>query len=349
MKPWMIVLIVAAVVAALAAICVVTVSQWSITPHGRLTWRAAILLKFTKAAKVEIFREGDPPEVSRRTSKEKSRLFRSRPPAMAQVLEREVPVPSHVIPLRVYVPGSEPVYPVTVYYHGGGWFLSDLDTHDVVCRKLALASSSIVVSVYYRLAPENPFPAAVDDAFSAVFWVSRNAASFGGDPSRIAVAGDSAGGNLAAVVTLLARERKEPRIACQVLFYPATDMSRFDTQSHRDFSDGYFLTRKYIEIFRDLYARDPNDWTNPYFSPLLEPDLATLPPAVVVTAEFDPLRDEGEAYAARLAAAGVPVVAKRYDGIIHGFLTLDRLFPEADAAIALAGTELKRRFGAGNP
>jgi len=350
MKAWkVVVLVVAAVAAALAIVCIVTVHRWTATPYGRLTARTAVLLKFIKAAGIEIFNEGDPPEVSRRTAKEKSRAFKGRPPAMASVLERKVPVPSLGIPLRVYVPGAEPVYPVTIYYHGGGWFMSDLDTHDVVCRKLARASSSIVVSVDYRLAPEHPYPAAVDDAYSAALWTRRSAASFGGDPSRIAVAGDSAGGNLAAVVSQLARDRGDLAIACQVLFYPATDMSAFETRSHLDFADGYYLTRRYLEIFRSLYAPDAATWVDPRISPLLAPDLAGLPPAVVVTAGFDPLRDEGEAYAARLAAAGVPVVTKRYEGIVHGFLTLDRIFPEADAAIAFAGTELKRLFGDGDP
>jgi acetyl esterase len=185
----------------------------------------------------------------------------------------------------------------------------------------------------------------VDDAFSAVFWVGRNAGRFGGDPSRIAVAGDSAGATLSAAVSMLARDRGEPSIAGQVLFYPATDLSKFETQSQRDFAEGYYLTRRYLEIFRAHYAPDPKDWANPLISPLLAPNLANLPPALVITAGFDPLRDEGEAYAARLAASGVPVVQKRFDGIVHGFLTLDRLFPQADAAISLAGAELKKLFG----
>jgi acetyl esterase len=187
--------------------------------------------------------------------------------------------------------------------------------------------------------------AAVDDAYAAVLWVSGNAGIFGGDSARVAVAGDSAGANLAAVVSQLARDRQGPPRVCQVLFYPATDESRFDTKSHVDFAVGYYLTRKYLEIFRSLYAPDRAYWTNPLISPLLAPSLADLAPAVVVTAEFDPLRDEGEMYAARLEASGVPVVRKRYEGILHGFLTLDRLFPQADDAISLAGAELKRLFG----
>lgn len=343
-KAWMIVLL---AVAALVVACLVVASRWSLTPHGRLTWRTAVFLKGIAAAKIELFREDDPPAESRRTSKEKSRPFKGRPPALARVEDREICGSGGILPVRIYAPGNEPLCPVVVYFHGGGWFMGDLDTHDVVCRKLAMASSSIVVAVDYRLAPEHPFPAAVDDAIAAVAWVSANAGGIGGDSARIAVAGDSAGATLAAVVSTLARDRGGPAIAAQVLFYPATDLSAFDTQSHRDFAEGYYLTRKYIEIFRSLYAPNPKDWVDPRISPLLSTSLEGLPPAVVVTAGFDPLRDEGEAYASRLADAGVPVVRKRYDGIVHGFLTLDRLFPQADAAIALAGSELKRVFGTG--
>lgn len=343
-KAWTIVLL---AVAALVVAVVVVVSRWSVTPHGRLTWRTAVLLRFIKAAKIELFRENDPPAESRLTSKEKSQAFKGRPPALADVEDREIPGPGGTLPVRIYTPKTGAFLPVVVYFHGGGWFMGDLDTHDVVCRKLAIASSSIVVAVDYRLAPEHPFPAAVDDAYAAVAWASGNAGGFGGDPARIAVAGDSAGGTLAAVVSLLARDRGGPAIAAQVLFYPATDLSAFDTQSHRDFAEGYYLTRRYLEIFRSLYAPDPKDWMDPRISPLLAASLAGLPSAVVVTAGFDPLRDEGEAYASRLAASGVPVVRKRCDGIIHGFLTLDRLFPQADGAIRLAGAELKRMFAAG--
>ncbi|MCX7030731.1 MAG: alpha/beta hydrolase, partial [Spirochaetes bacterium] len=222
MKAWMIVLL---VVAALAVCVVVVVNRWGATPHGRLDWRAAVLLKSVQAAKIEMFREGDPPDESRRTLKEKSRMLKGKPPALASVVDREVPTSAGGIPVRIYTPGTGSVYPVVVYFHGGGWVMSDLDTHDVVCRKLAIRSSSIVVAVDYRLAPEHPFPAAVDDAYAAVLWVNGNAKSYSGDPSRIAVAGDSAGANLAAVVALLARDRKGPSLAGQILFYPSTDSS----------------------------------------------------------------------------------------------------------------------------
>jgi len=295
MKAWMIVLL---VVAALAVFLVIVVNQWCATPHGRLDWRAAVMLKYIRAAKIELFRESDPPEESRRINREKSRPFKSGPPDLAGVVDREVPGPDDSLPMRIYTPKSGTV-----------------------------------------------LPTAVDDAYAAILWVSGNAGTFGGDPARVAVAGDSAGANLTAVVSQLVRDRQGPRLAGQVLFYPATDESRFDTKSHVDFAEGYYLTRKCLEIFRSLYAPDRADWTSSLVSPLLAPSLANLPPAVVVTAGFDPLRDEGEAYAERLEASGVPVVRKRYEGILHGFLTLDRLFPQADDAISLAADELKRLFG----
>jgi acetyl esterase len=341
MKAWKIILI---VVAALVAALFIVVNAWCATPYGRLDWRTAVLLKYINASNIPMFREGSSADESRLTARNRSRILKGRPPALPVVVDRTIPGPGGEIPVRIYAPIRDAGMPVVVYCHGGGWVLSDLDTHDVVCRKLALASSSIVVSVDYRLAPEHPFPAAVDDAYAAVLWVGGNAESFGGDPSRIAVAGDSAGGNLAAVVAQLARDRKGPRLAAQVLFYPAVDLSRLDTQSYKDFATGYYLTRELIEAFRVRYAPNPEDWKSPLVSPILASSLKDLPPAVVVTEQFDPLRDEGEAYAARLKAEGVPVVQKRYAGILHGFLTLDRLLPQADAAIRLAGTELKRLF-----
>jgi acetyl esterase len=331
-------------IAAVAASLLIIVSLWRLTPHGRLDWRAAILLKYITAANVQMFAEGAAPEESRAMAKSKSRLLKGRPPALPSVADRLIPGPGGDIPVRVYTPLKAAGLPVTLYYHGGGWFMGDLDTHDVVCRKLALDSGSIVMAVDYRLAPEHPFPAAVEDAYAAVLWAGARAAEIGGDPARVAVAGDSSGGNLAAVVCLLTRDRAGPRIAAQALFYPAVDLSRMDTGSYTAFADGYYLTRAYMEAFLARYAPNPADWKSPLISPLLAPDLGGLPPAVVVTAQFDPLRDEGEAYARRLSDAGVRVSRMRCEGILHGFLTLDGILPQADAAIAFAGAALKRAF-----
>ncbi|HEX6420572.1 MAG TPA: alpha/beta hydrolase [Acidimicrobiales bacterium] len=261
---------------------------------------------------------------------------------MASVTERVVPGPGGDIPVRVYVPTREPgPRPVLVYFHGGGWVIGSLDTHDRTVRALAAGSGATVVSVGYRLAPEHPFPAAVEDALAAVRWVAANAAHLHVDPSRLAVGGDSAGGNLAAVVAIELRDAPVD-IRFQLLVYPVTD----GTMSHRSIDEngeGYFLTKATMAWFLGHYLGD-GDRTDPRVSPLHAPDeaLAGLPPALVVTAEYDPLRDEGEAYAARLAAAGVDATAHRYDGMIHGFFAMADMVPEGKAAIDEACDALRR-------
>ena len=260
---------------------------------------------------------------------------------MASVVNRTIPGPGGDLPVRIFVPTTEPgPRPALVYYHGGGWVVGDLDTHDTTCRWVADASGATVVSVDYRLAPEHPFPAAVDDALAAVRWVADHGAEIDVDPARLAVGGDSAGGNLAAVV---AREAHAAGLGLrfQLLVYPVTDgtMAR---PSMDENAEGYYLTKEGMAWFWGHYMGD-RDWTDPLASPLHAPDaaLAGLAPALVVTAEFDPLRDEGEAYAARLESAGVDVVATRYDGVIHGFFSMSDWVPEGRAALDQAGAALR--------
>jgi acetyl esterase len=220
-----------------------------------------------------------------------------------------------------------------VYFHGGGWVVCDLNTHDVVCRRIARRAGAVVVSVDYRLAPEHKFPAAVVDCYAAVVWVEANAVRLGIDPNRIAVGGDSAGGNLGAVISLKSRDENGPAIALQVMVYPVTDLSSFTTSSYQEFAAGYQLTKADMEWFRDHYLPSSEDALNPYASPLLARDLRGLPPALIITAECDPLRDEGEAYARRLTAAGVPVTCTRYEGMIHPFFSFSGAIPQALDAI----------------
>ncbi|MGY6500476.1 MAG: alpha/beta hydrolase [Acidimicrobiales bacterium] len=257
---------------------------------------------------------------------------------VARIEDVEIPGPAGAIPARAYVPDSDGTPPVVVYYHGGGWVLGGLDSHDGTCRALANASGAVVVSIDYRLAPEHPFPAAVDDAWAALEWVAANAAELGAEPARLAVAGDSAGGNLAAVVALQARDAGSPPLRGQLLVYPATDA----TMSHASIEEnaaGYFLTKADMEWFYRHYAPErPDDWR---LSPLAAPDPARVAPALVFTAEFDPLRDEGEAYARRLADVGVPVDLVRKDGLIHGFFGMVADVDQARDAMVRSGAALR--------
>jgi len=265
------------------------------------------------------------------------------PQSVAQIVDRHAPGPAGDVPVRLYTPAGQAPFPALVYYHGGGWVLGGLDTHDGVCRQMASSAGCLVVSVDYRLAPEHKFPAAAEDAYAALQWVATNADGLGVDPARIAIGGDSAGGNLAAVVALMARDRGTPAVAFQLLVYPVTD-SACDTASYRDNADGYFLTKDAMLWFWNHYTRDAADRRNPYAAPLKAQDLRGLPPALVMTAEFDPLRDEGEAYAARLREAGVPVQLTRYHGMIHGFFGMSALLDQAKEAIQEATTALRTAF-----
>ena len=245
------------------------------------------------------------------------------------------------VPARVYVPPGSGPFPVAMMFHGGGWVIGDLATADCQSREVCRGAGVVVVSVDYRLAPEHRFPAAAEDCYAATVWTAENAGRFGGDGGRLAVVGDSAGGNLAAVVALMARDRHGPPLAFQLLVYPVTDGANFETASYRDNAEGYLLTAAAMQWFWNHYAPDAAQRQHPYASPLLAESHAGLPPALVLTAEYDPLRDEGEAYAAKLAAAGVAAKHLRYDGFIHGFFSHTRTIPATRAAMDAACAALK--------
>ncbi len=254
------------------------------------------------------------------------------PEPVGTIRDLRIPGPGGDIPIRVYTPEGSGPFPGLVYFHGGGWVLCDLDTHETVCRALARRAPAVVVAVDYRLAPEHKFPAAVEDAMAATQWVAANAATLGIDPDRIAVGGDSAGGNLSAVVSLKSR-RSGPKISLQALIYPVTDLSSFGTGSYREFAEGYHLTASEMAWFRGEYLGNPGQACDPDASPLLAPDLSGAPPALVITAECDVLRDEGEAYAERLHQARVPVTLTRYPGMIHPFFSMPGAIRDARKAI----------------
>jgi len=251
--------------------------------------------------------------------------------------------PETPISVRAYTPPDSAGRPVLVYLHGGGWVRGDLDTHDGLCRLLAETTDCVVVSVDYRRAPEHTFPTPVHDAYAATAWAAAHADVVGGDTDRIAVGGDSAGGNLAAAVTLLARERGGPEIDHQVLLYPVTDHA-FDTASYEENAAGYLLSRASMRWYWNRYLDDPVDGANPYASPLRTPDLSGLPSATVVTAGYDPLREEGAAYADRLRSAGVEVTHANYPGMVHVFASFPDLDRARDAREVVA-SELDVTFG----
>jgi acetyl esterase len=261
------------------------------------------------------------------------------PAAVAAGADQRIPGPAGELPVRVYTPEGEPPFPIVVFFHGGGWVVGTLDTYDPLCRALAAATPAVVVSVDYRLAPEHRWPAAVEDAYAATLWASHNAAALGGAQHRLAVAGDSAGGNLAAVVALGARDRGGPAIAFQLLVYPVLDAAA-DTASWREFADGFYLTADGMRWYWDHYLGGA-DGRAPDASPLRAAFVAGLPPALVIGAEHDILRDEGEAYAARLAQAGVAARASRHPGVVHGFFRWRAVSGAAEAALQEAAAALR--------
>jgi acetyl esterase len=246
------------------------------------------------------------------------------------------------VAVRAYRPSSE-VLPALVYFHGGGWVIGDLDTHDVLCRQLAAGARCAVFSVDYRLAPEHPFPAAVEDCIAATQFISKNAEALRIDANRVAVGGDSAGGNLATVVALSARDAGGPALAFQLLVYPATDQ-RCASASHAKNGKGYLLTSEGIDFFSHCYLPDRNALTDWRASPLLAPSLAGLPPALVLTAGYDPLLDEGRAYAERLSREGVAVDYRQYPDMVHGFVLFGGVLDTANAAVAECSAALARAF-----
>ena len=237
---------------------------------------------------------------------------------VAHIEDSVIPGPAGEIPIRIYTPEGSGPFPILVFFHTGGWQIGNLDTQDPLCRRITNRAGCSVVAVDYRLAPEHPFPAAVDDCYEATKWVATHATEFQGDPSRVAVGGDSSGGNLAAVTALMARDRGNPKLAFQLMMFPATDF-RLSTPSMEELGEGYNVTKPQMMWIRNNYLPNQADWTNPLASPLLAPDLSGLPPALIIYAEYDPLRDDAEAYATRLKEAGVSVKASRYDGMIHDF------------------------------
>lgn len=266
------------------------------------------------------------------------------PSDILSVSELEIPSADsqRQINVRVYRPVADETLPVVVFYHGGGWVVCDLDTHEDVARRLSVQANCVVCSVDYRLAPEHPFPAGSDDAYDALCWVADNAAQLNVDISRLALVGDSAGGNLAAATCLRARDQQGPAVCHQSLWYPVTNIHTLETSSYRDMSSGYNLKHGEMQWFKDHYLSDPEQAREPYVSPLLSENLSGLPPTYIMTAHFDVLRDDGADYAAALEQAGNAVEYQCFDNLVHGFMNLAPHLPVAADTFAEAVRPIKR-------
>ena len=288
------------------------------------------------------------PEISlaemRRQAEQSAIEQAGKPEHVATVVDRIIPGPGGDIPIRIYTPEGEGPFPVLMYFHAGGWVLGSLAYGDAICRAIAKDTPCIVVSVDYRLAPEHTFPAAPEDCYAATQWVATHAHEFNADAHAIAVGGDSAGGNLSAAVTLMARDRQEPPLCFQVLIYGETDYYEPGTPSYTAYAHGYGLTRDDMIWFWEQYLAKKEDATHPYAAPLQASDLSELPPALIITAEYDPVRDEAEHYAQRLQESGVPVQLSRYHGMIHGFFRMFAHFDQSKAALREVTSALAATF-----
>jgi acetyl esterase len=305
------------------------------------------LVRIVSLARGNSLSEGADLTDARAQRRREAEIVAHRPPIpMARVEPVEIPGPGETIGARLYVPPTSDGAPpaLLVYYHGGGWVIGDLDTHDSPCRFLAARSGAQVLAIDYRLAPEHPFPAAAEDALAAYSWASANAGRLGVEPGRVAVGGDSAGANLAAVACLLAREAGDPQPAMQLLIYPVAECSR-ELPSRRTFAEGFLLARRDMTYYEDRYLPPGVDRGDPRVSVLQADDLGGLAPAYVATAGFDPLRDEGEAYALRLRDAGVRVALRRHPGLVHTYANLTAICPSARHAMLEAAGALRRGLG----
>lgn len=305
------------------------------TPHGLLTLRSALILRRFGDAPVTT------PEQFRGNMEESKRELNSKPAPVEKVISLSTQPNEDGIPMRLYHPNPGEISPVLIFAHGGGWVGGSLDTHDLVCRHLAIYTHWAVLSVDYSLAPEHPFPKAVEEMIEVLEWCLINGSNYNLNQDIIALSGDSAGGNLAAVLTNLARDRFPNLIKAQVLIYPVINVASFDTESYRFFARGYRLSYELMDWFRQCYAQ-PAQWRDPQCSPWFEADLSGLPPTLVITAAFDPLRDEGEAYGEKLKEAGVFTQITRYAGVLHGFFGHNLMGQQGISAVLEVASFLKK-------
>lgn len=313
------------------------------TKNGTINLYTALNLKLDKILNNRSTDEETIKEIRDRLNKDSLKFSKS-PIPFSNIKDINIEVSSSKIPIRIYTPEDGEMFPIIIYSHGGSWIAGNLDTHDNVCRKLSKNTKAIVISVDYRLAPENPFPQALDDVYNVLQWTNANAKSINGDVNRVAMVGDSAGGNLSAAVCLMSKDKNGPKVTCQVLIYPSTNLYELNTKSWSDFSNDFNISKEEMEKYISLYVPQKEDRKNPYVSPLLSNEFKQLPDTLVITAEIDPLRDEGEAYSNKLKNSGIKTQVITFNGVTHGFITMDKITSKADEALNEISSYLQNEF-----
>ena len=343
-------------IALLFLILLVLVRVWQHAPEGKLEWKLAVILRVYRRR--ERRRKEHPDNIGQYRAMSDANMLRFTDSyaALAAAEDRTIPGPAGNIPVRIYRPpghggmgpaGPAPLLPVLMLYHGGGFVAGSINTHDPLCRRLCAEAGVIVVSADYRLAPEHPFPAAAEDCYAALCWAADNAVDLGADPDRLIVAGDSAGGNLATVTAMRSRDNNGPAVTSQLLIYPNTNGCFLGMPSHSLYAKGFFLETKQMEWLADRYVPNLEDRPRPYASPYQAADLTGMPPACIITARFDPMRDEGKAYADKLKAAGVTVTYRCFPGVTHGFLGMPKICRTAEDAVRFLVSEIITTIGGG--
>jgi len=321
----------------------ITIKNLTTTAYGKVDSLFGIASKIDDYINPQVFKDTSIYEI-RKVLHKKTIKFTLKPSPFVTTKNIDIKTESNEIPVKIYFPSSESNLPIIIYSHGGSWVSGNVDDYDNIARKLSKYTKAIVVSVNYRLAPEDPFPAAINDVYNILQWVYENCKNINGDPSRISVAGDSAGGNISTVVSQMARDKGGPKITSQVLIYPSTNIYELNTNSWEYFGKEFNLTQENFNKFLSLYVPNKEQRKSSYASPLLSDNLKDLPNTLIITAEFDPLRDEGEAYGEKLRKSGVKVIITRYKGVTHGFVSMDSITFKADKALKEISTFLIEQF-----
>lgn len=324
--------------------CFIIAKSLTTTTHGKADTLFGVITKISEYFNPSSLKEKSVYEIRKVLHNQTTRWSSSNIIKSVNVKNMDIQTAFNQIPVRLYSPRNGSSLPLIIYSHGGSWISGSIDDYDNICKKLSKYTNAIVISVNYRLAPEDPFPAGLNDVYNVLQWSYNNAESINGDPTRICVAGDSAGGNLSAAVSQMSRDEGGPKITSQVLIYPSTNIYELNTKSWEYFSMTFNLKKVDFEKFISLYVPKLEDRKSSYTSPLLSKDLKGLPNALIITAELDPLRDEGEAYGEKLKESGVAVIYSRYRGVSHGFVSMDRITRKADKALKEISEYLQKQF-----